>query len=183
MARASWTVDLPSAPHRIDVTYGYWFGRTSVRVDGRIILDVRPTLRMAFDRAVDLPFTVDGRDLIVMVRPDIRGPMMVVGYHFGLTVDGVAAEGTTPIAPAVRTAAIGRKFAESMAWAAGGGGVVALSQSGTNPIAIAYLLAPAACAVLIRRSTLSTRWLAVACIGILAARIVAVVWLGAVLKR
>lgn len=183
MARASWTLDLPEASRRIDVTHGYWLGKATVRVDGRTVLEARPLFHMAYDRGVDLSLVIDGHDLTVMIRPDFRGPMIVRGYHFGLKVDGRVAPGTTPIPPIIRSASLGPTLVEGMAWATGGGAVIGLSQRGLNPIAVAYLLAPAACSLIVRRSGLSTAWLALACAGVLVTGIVVVAMLGAVLRR
>lgn len=183
MAESSWTLDLPEGPRRIDATYGYWFGKATVRVDGRTVLTARPLLRMAYDRGVDLRLEINGHDFTVMIRPDVRGPMLVSGYHFGLTIDGVAAPGTPPIPPIVPTASHGQTIIEAIAWSTGGGAVIGLSQHGVNPIALAYLLAPAACSLIVRRSSLPSAWLALICAGILISGIGIVAVLGAVLRR
>lgn len=183
MAKGSWTLDLPEGSRRVDATYGYWLGKATVRVDGQTVLAARPLLRMAYDRGVDLRLRVDGHDLIVMIRPDLRGPRLVTGYRFGLTVDGVAAPGTKTIPPIVPTTSLARTIVESIAWSAGGGVAIGLSGQGTNPVAFTYLLAPAACSLVVRRSKLPTGWLVLICTAILIGGIGIVAGLSAVLRR
>jgi len=109
--------------------------------------------------------------------------MLVSGYHFGLSIDGIAAPGTAPILPIARSRSLGPRVIEGLAWATGGGAVIGLSQHGSNPIAVAYLVAPAACSLLIRRSALPPRWLATACVAILVAGLFGTALLGTVLQR
>jgi len=183
MPEASWTVELPTGTHRIDVVYGYWFSRAAVKVDGRPALRSRPLLQMAYDRGVDLPLAIDGHHVLVMIRPDMVGSMLVSGYHFGLTIDGTTVPGTVPIPPITRSGPVGPRLIEGVAWATGGGAVIGLSQHGANPVAVAYLVAPAACSLLVRRSGRSTRWLALACGAILVAGMVGTALLGGVLQQ
>jgi hypothetical protein len=183
MPEASWTIELPTRSHRIDVSYGYWFSRATVKVDGRSVLRGRPLLQMGYDRGVDLPLAIDGHHVLVQIRPDMVGLMFVSGYHFGLRVDGITVPGTVPIPPITRSGPLGPRLIEGAAWATGGGAVIGLSQHGANPFAVAYLIAPAVCSLLVRRSGLSTRWLAIACGAILVAGMLGTAVLGVVLRK
>jgi hypothetical protein len=84
--------------------------------------------------------------------------------------------------PLARSRAFGPQFVEAMAWASTGGAFIGLSQHGAHPTAILYLAAPLACSLVIRRSGLSTTWLAIVCTGIVLAGIVSVALLGALVR-
>jgi len=151
MARQSWVLDLHDGRHEVEATYGYWFGRLTLRGDGRIVTAERRLMSMARDLGVDLPASVAGHQLVVSVRPTTLGrSWLATGYSFGLTVDGHPALGTAVVSPlspgsgpfAASWPESGRRQIEALAWAAAGGAVIGLSQGGTNPAALLYLAAP-----------------------------------------
>jgi hypothetical protein len=137
---------------------------------------------MGFNRGVDLPVNVDQAEIVVSIRPVLLGSVIVTGYRFGLSVNGVTVSGTEPTPP-IESANTGPRLIEFMAWASAGGGVIGLSQHGDNPAAILFVAAPIACSWVTRRTKLPTRLMAVACLGIIMAGTIAVALIDAAIRR
>ena len=77
----------------------------------------------------------------------------------------------------------GPRFLEIVVWAGASGGVIGLSGRGRNPGALLFLAVPFVCSLVIHRTELSTRVMALACVAIYIVGIVAVVAVGAALGR
>jgi len=184
MASSSWSLELPDGRHLVEADYGYWSGRATIRVDGRVTSRSNELLKMAFNWGVDIPFFIDRHEAAISIRPIIRGLIVVTGYSLGISVDGTSAVGTEPVDPipdAKRRT--GPRLVEFVAWASAGGAVLGLSQRGANPTAFVYLAAPILCSVVTRQSSLSTRVMALLCLGIVIGSIVLVAVLGVILRR
>lgn len=182
MADASWSLDLPDGRRQIDVAFGFWSGKATVRVDGRTVSTSRRILEMGFNLGVDIPVEVGQHHVVVSIRPTLAGSMIITGYRFGLSVDGVTAPGTEPIAPK-RSENAGPRLIETVAWASAGGALIGLSQHGRNPAALLFLAAPAACSWVTRRTTLSTGWMGLVSLVIFVMGLVAVAIIGSLIRR
>ena len=184
MARATWSLDLPEGRHEIVVSYGYWLGKATIYVDGRVASDSRPMVAMAFYHGVDLAIEVDGHKVVVSIRPVTAGRIFVTGYRFGLSVDGRSAPGTEPVQPIAPDTGLGSRprggarIIEALSWASAGGAIIGLSRHGENPLAILYIAAPAACSVVTRRTSLPTWLMGLVCLVIVIAGIVTVALIG-----
>jgi hypothetical protein len=185
---ASWTLDLPEGRREVEVEYGAWLSRATVKIDGSVVSEAGHLRAMSTNMGVDLPIDLDDHAIVVSVRPVIRGRLLVTAYRFFISVDGEPAPGTEP-APAIVPGAnpLGRwwptggpRLVEAMSWATAGGAVLGLSQRGEQPTAILYLIAPAACSLITRRTTWPTWVMAIVCLAIVLGWIVVVAVLGAV---
>jgi hypothetical protein len=182
MASSSWSLDLSDGRHVVELDYGTMTGRTAVRVDGHMASKGNQSLQMGFNRGVDVPITVGRHSGIVSIRQRRPRSVMNTGYVFALSIDGTPVPGSEPISP-LRGGNPGARLIETMAWASAGGGVIGLSQGGDNPTASLFLLAPVACSVVTRRKGLSTRTMALICLGILILGVIVVAVIGGIVRE
>lgn len=147
-------------------------------------------LAMSADMGVDLPIDVDGHGVVISVRPVTVGRVIVIGYRFGLSIDGTAvsaADALPPIRPGSNPMARGwptngPRLIEALAWASVGGAFIGLFQHGENPSAVLYLAAPVACSVVTRRASFPTWLLGLVCLAIVVGGIFTVAMIGAIAK-
>jgi hypothetical protein len=185
---ASWSLDLPAGQREVEVEYRYWLSRATVKVDGRVVSKGGHFWAMSTNMGVDLPIELDNHAVVVSVRPVISGRIVVRGFRFYLSVDEEPAPGTEPAPPIVPGANLlgrgwpvgGPRFVEAMSWATTGGAILGLSQRGEHPSAILYLLAPAVCSLITRRTTWPTWVMGIACLAIVVGWIAFLAALGTV---
>ena len=155
-------------------------------VDGRLVGRRGHFWAMSTNMGVDLPIALDDHSVVVSVRPVIRGRLVLTAFRFYISVDGEPAPGTEPAPPIVPDAnPLGRgwpmsgpRLVEAMSWATTGGAILGLSQRGEHPTAILYVLAPAVCSLITRRTTWPTWVMGIACLAIVVGWIVFVAVLG-----
>jgi hypothetical protein len=139
-------------------------------------------MSFGLNRGVDVPFTIGPHQLMVQIRTPEAGWASQQAYTFALLVDGERQPGDPPMRP-IPAGQSTVKGIDLVAWASVGGAILGLSQRGRNlPIALLYVLAPAAVSWLARNTTWPTRRLWIVSIAILVGWIVVLAFVANALR-